>query len=124
MGELDVASAPVLDEALMQVQESAATGVVIDLTGVQFIDSTGLRVLLTAHARDLQSSLEASTGDAGRGSPRAGDRNGRGNGQQTGRATGRLRITGGSGQAQKLFQLAGVLDKLPFVPASELTTGE
>jgi anti-anti-sigma factor len=46
-GELDIATAPRLDAALQQPE--AATGIVLDLTRVSFIDSTGLRVLLQAH---------------------------------------------------------------------------
>lgn len=84
-GELDVATAPVLDAALTQAEASAAPMIAIDLTGVSFIDSTGLRALLEAHARDKRHA-----------------------------AAGRLQIIGGSEQAQKLFRLAGVLDKLPF----------
>ncbi len=85
-GELDVASAPVLAAALERAEASVASTIAIDLTGVSFIDSTGLRALLEAHARDRNHP-----------------------------APGRLQITGGSPQAQKLFRLAGVLDKLPFV---------
>jgi len=84
-GELDVASATVLDDALKQAEASDAPVIAIDLTGVSFIDSTGLRALLEAHARDSRHP-----------------------------AAGRLEITGGTEQAQKLFRLAGVLDKLPF----------
>jgi anti-sigma B factor antagonist len=85
-GELDLATAPLLSQRLTEVEADATVTqlVVIDLTGVPFIDSTGLRVLLEAHARS------------------------QGNGN-------RLRITGGSDQARKLFALAGVLDKLPFL---------
>ncbi len=85
-GELDVATAPGLDATLRQAEASDAAVIAIDLTGVSFIDSTGLRVLLEAHARDNRHPM-----------------------------AGRLQITGGSAQAQKLFRLAGVLDKLPFV---------
>jgi anti-sigma B factor antagonist len=47
-GELDMMSAPRLEEAL----EEAPPGghVVIDLGGLQFMDSVGLRTLLIAHA--------------------------------------------------------------------------
>jgi anti-sigma B factor antagonist len=85
-GELDVATAPILDETLKQAEASDPGRIVIDLTRVSFIDSTGLRALLEAYARDTQRP------DANR-----------------------LQMTGGSEQAQKLFRLAGVLDKLPFV---------
>lgn len=47
-GELDVATAPQLDAAL-QKQPDVAARVVLDLSRVSFMDSTGLRVLLQAH---------------------------------------------------------------------------
>ncbi len=47
-GELDLATAPQLEAALQQQSEVAAR-IVLDLTRVSFIDSTGLRVLLQAH---------------------------------------------------------------------------
>jgi anti-anti-sigma factor len=48
-GELDVATVPLLDEALRDA-ETAAT-VVLDLRGLTFIDSEGIRLLLTWHRR-------------------------------------------------------------------------
>lgn len=48
-GELDLATAHALTEAVEAVRERA-TSVVIDLAGVRFMDSTGLRVLLTLSA--------------------------------------------------------------------------
>jgi anti-sigma B factor antagonist len=47
-GELDVMSAPRLAEALEQAPDDGE--IVIDLGGLQFMDSVGLRALLTAHA--------------------------------------------------------------------------
>ncbi len=55
-GELDMMSAPRLAEALEQAPEGGQ--VVIDLGGVQFMDSIGLRALLVAH--------KASQRDGGR----------------------------------------------------------
>ena len=47
-GELDLATAPALDEALARAFEAAGSGrVVLDLRGLEFIDSSGLRTLLT-----------------------------------------------------------------------------
>jgi anti-sigma B factor antagonist len=45
-GELDVASAQVLEEALTEVCSSGAKELVLDLAGVEFMDSTGLRTIL------------------------------------------------------------------------------
>ena len=88
VGELDVASAGLLDAALLRAEATAAGLVVIDLTKVTFIDSTGLRAVLRAHARSEQKEN-------------------------------RLRIIGGSEPIQRLFALAGVLERLPFIAAGE-----
>jgi anti-sigma B factor antagonist len=50
-GELDLVSAPRLESELMAVESDDARDLLIDLEGVQFIDSTGLRVLLGATKR-------------------------------------------------------------------------
>lgn len=50
-GELDLISAPQLESELMAVESPDAGELLIDLGGVQFIDSTGLRVLLGATKR-------------------------------------------------------------------------
>lgn len=47
-GEVDVASAPVVGQALQEAEVSAATSVVLDLAGVTFLDSAGIRVLMEA----------------------------------------------------------------------------
>ena len=49
-GELDLATAPELD-ALVNERLDAGQDVVIDLRELAFMDSTGLRVLVAAHAR-------------------------------------------------------------------------
>jgi anti-sigma B factor antagonist len=51
-GEVDLATAPQLQAKLMDlVNEGTDGGVVVDLTRVAFMDSTGIRVLLAAHQR-------------------------------------------------------------------------
>ncbi len=50
-GELDIVNAPSLDEKLAGVQADPAMTVVLDLRGVTFIDSTGLRALIAADER-------------------------------------------------------------------------
>jgi len=82
-GELDIATSPLLDEALTRAQATRATSIVVDLLGVTFIDSTALHVLIK-HA-----------------------------GAEDGRA--RIRLTKGSPQTQRVFELSGALDHLPFV---------
>lgn len=47
-GEVDVASAPAVGQALQEAEVSAAPSVVLDLAGVTFLDSAGIRVLLEA----------------------------------------------------------------------------
>ena len=51
-GDLDVAGAPDLQDALRLALASDATSIVIDLRGVELLDSTGLRVLLEARAEE------------------------------------------------------------------------
>ncbi len=48
VGELDMASAERLQQAVDDEALLADTSVVLDLEGLQFIDSTGLRVILRA----------------------------------------------------------------------------
>jgi anti-sigma B factor antagonist len=45
-GEIHVTTAPRFAERLTQAIESGQTALVLDMTGVEFIDSTGLSVLL------------------------------------------------------------------------------
>src|SRR5438270_9304764 len=45
-GELDIAGVEALDEELRRVAQTAVPRVVIDLSGLEFMDSTGLRCLL------------------------------------------------------------------------------
>ena len=47
-GEIDLASAPQLEDALTEVTDGT---IIADLTDVGFIDSTGLRSLMTARER-------------------------------------------------------------------------
>ena len=50
-GELDLASSPALEEELERVAQSDAQLVVVDLRHLEFMDSTGLSVLVRAHQR-------------------------------------------------------------------------
>jgi anti-sigma B factor antagonist len=82
-GELDIATAPLLDEQLTTAEATSTEMVVVDLDRVSFMDSTGLQVLIS-HTRPSE--------------------NGR-----------RVGLTKGSAQVQRLFEITGVLDRLPFV---------
>jgi anti-sigma B factor antagonist len=50
-GELDIATAPRLINVLNQVVQDALRSVVVDLSAVGFMDSTGLALLINAHRR-------------------------------------------------------------------------
>lgn len=50
-GELDVASAGILEEELERVEVGDARPITVDLSGLTFMDSTGIRLLIAAHAR-------------------------------------------------------------------------
>ena len=50
-GELDLRTSPQLEERLDRVWASGAELVILDLRMIEFMDSTGLRVLLGAHQR-------------------------------------------------------------------------
>jgi anti-sigma B factor antagonist len=51
MGEIDLATAPVLKRTLLQTAETGTPEVVVDLTGCRFLDSHGLRALMEAKGR-------------------------------------------------------------------------
>ena len=53
-GEIHVTTAPQFAERLTEAIESGKTALVLDMTGVEFIDSTGLSVLLTGLRRVTQ----------------------------------------------------------------------
>lgn len=50
-GELDIATAVQLERVLVEVDQTDADAIVLDLSGLEFIDSTGLRVVLDANER-------------------------------------------------------------------------
>ena len=82
-GELDLATAEELERELLRVEAGAAQVIVVDLSGLTFIDSSGVRLLLRAHARS--------------------------------RADGnRLTLLRGPAAVQRVFELTGILDVLPF----------
>jgi anti-sigma B factor antagonist len=45
-GELDIASAPILDAALADACTEGAEEVVVDMGGIEFMDSTGLSAII------------------------------------------------------------------------------
>jgi len=82
-GELDIAAVPALHEKIARLCGEGTPEVVIDLSRLRFIDSAGLRLMLTA-----QSLCEA-------------------NGC-------RLRLIPGPPNVQRVFEISGLLEHLPF----------
>ncbi|HEY2653597.1 MAG TPA: STAS domain-containing protein [Solirubrobacteraceae bacterium] len=54
-GELDLASSPALEQELERGVASKAEVVIVDLRNLEFMDSTGLSVLVRAHQRATES---------------------------------------------------------------------
>jgi anti-sigma B factor antagonist len=54
-GELDLRTSPELEERLERAFGAGAELVILDLRQIEFMDSTGLRVLLGAHQRAHES---------------------------------------------------------------------
>jgi anti-sigma B factor antagonist len=50
-GEIDLASARVLERELHHVENSAPCRIVLDLAGLDFMDSSGMRLLVAAQRR-------------------------------------------------------------------------
>jgi anti-sigma B factor antagonist len=84
-GELDLSTAHWLDDALVRAGAADAATIVVDLARVDFIDSSGLAVLIKHACREKHRN--------------------------------RIRLTKGSPQVQRLFQITGALDRLPFASA-------
>jgi anti-sigma B factor antagonist len=81
-GELDIATVPRLAEAMRGADEAA--GVVLDLSELRFLDTSGLRAVID---EDRRASAHGR----------------------------RLQIVRGPAPVQRVFALAGVEDRLPFV---------
>jgi anti-sigma B factor antagonist len=83
-GELDLATAGRLQRELERVEASDARSILLDLSGLTFMDSTGIRLMLNAHGRSRADSD-------------------------------RLTMLRGSPAVQRVLQLTGVADLLPFI---------
>jgi anti-sigma B factor antagonist len=59
-GELDIATTPELEEALARIEKGAPKQIVLDLRGLEFLDSTGLRALVGADARAREADRRLS----------------------------------------------------------------
>ncbi len=82
-GELDLASAPVLEAATLRLCTNGANEIVFDLARLSFVDSTGLRTILGS-----MSLCEEHLCD--------------------------FWLIPGQRSIQRLFELAGLLGRLPF----------
>ncbi len=54
-GELDISTAPRLEESLQRAEADRPALLVIDLSGLDFMDSTGLRLLISADSRSREA---------------------------------------------------------------------
>lgn len=57
-GELDLSTTQQLEEELRRVEAASPAAVVLDLRGLRFLDSTGLRLIISADARARQNGRE------------------------------------------------------------------
>jgi anti-sigma B factor antagonist len=57
IGELDLATVPILAGHVAQLREAGCRHLIFDLSELGFIDSTGLRFLLECHAQSRQDSF-------------------------------------------------------------------
>ena len=58
MGEVDLATAPALEQTLLDATETGTGDVIVDLSGCSFLDSAGLRALIAT--RDRVEHLDRS----------------------------------------------------------------
>jgi anti-sigma B factor antagonist len=63
-GALDMEGAPLLEDKLMSLISGSADTVIVDLTELEFVDSTGLQALMRAtnHAREHGDNLRFRRG--------------------------------------------------------------
>jgi len=59
-GELDIATAPQLEEAVSEATQGAVAELVLDLRELTFMDSTGLRALAQANVKAQQAGTALS----------------------------------------------------------------
>ena len=65
-GELDLSSALVFEEELRRIERSSELPLlVLDLRSLKFMDSTGLRLILSAHARAINRGRKLAIVEGG-----------------------------------------------------------
>ena len=57
-GEIDLASVPEIEDRIAAAERENPDQLVIDVRGITFMDSSGLRVLLAAHHRAREAGRE------------------------------------------------------------------
>ena len=62
-GEIDMATAPALEQAVLRSLTEHPVTLVIDLTGAQFFSSAGIAVLVLAHRRSVEGALRVVATD-------------------------------------------------------------
>jgi anti-anti-sigma factor len=85
VGELDIASAPALEATIEGICTASVRAITLDLRDLTFIDSSGLRAIISASKQCEKRASE-------------------------------FRLIPGQPQVQRLFELTGLLDRLPFQP--------
>ena len=55
-GELDIATGALLEEELEKAEATSAREIVLDLSELTFMDSTGVKLVLTDHRRSREDS--------------------------------------------------------------------
>ena len=60
VGELDLATVPIVDAHLAELEEAGFKSLVLDLRGVRFLDSSGLRLVLSWDARARADGVDLS----------------------------------------------------------------
>ena len=68
-GDLDVSTAPSVEERLVELEDGGAERVILDLRGLDFIDSTGLSLLINADRRARRAGRRVTI-VSGTGAPR------------------------------------------------------
>ena len=53
-GEIDLANAAAVDDELRRIEATDAAVILVDLGGISFIDSTGIKILMGAAARERE----------------------------------------------------------------------
>ena len=81
-GELDLNNAGTVQDELDRVETEDALTIVVDLSQLTFIDSSGVQLVLAAHARAAEG--------------------------------GRLALLRGPASVQRVFEICGVAELLPF----------